>query len=501
MDKKKSILNVTVSIGFKLLLTVLGLLVKRTLIQHCGNDVNGLNALYLSIIGVLAVAELGIGSAITFCMYKPIVDGAMDEVAGLYRLFLKAYRIIGGIIFGAGLLLAPFIQNFAKDYAELNVNFSLTFLIMLISVVMSYMFSAKTSLINAYKNNYITTTISSCGMVLQYVLQITVLACTKSFQGYLLCRIVAIAVQWVITEIVTKRKYHAVLVHHSPRIEPETRQKLSRSIRAMFMHNIGRVLVNTIDSLVISIFIGVVVLGKYSNYQTILSSVTHIIALVFSSLTSVLGHLYVQKKPEVVEKYCRVFHTLNFCIGTIFYLGFFAVADQLVELLFDRELVVAREISFVIALNGFVQFMRNSVLTFRNATGVFYNDRWKPLVEGVVNMVLSVLLVKSIGVIGVLVATIMTTLLICHVIEPFVLYKYAFNMSPRNYYLSNYSMILIYAAAQVVMEVIRCDSDTVWQSLLTNGMLSVCISLAICALGAVANINLCKQLLKRVRRK
>ena len=155
MDRRKSILNVTVSLAFKIITMILVIFVKRILIQTCGNEVNGLNALYISVIGFLAVAELGVGSAITFCMYKPIVEGDHQQVSALYQLFRRLYLIIGGIILAGGLLITPFIHHLAKDYTTLDVNLYTTFVLMLISVVISYWFSAKTSLINAYKNNYI----------------------------------------------------------------------------------------------------------------------------------------------------------------------------------------------------------------------------------------------------------------------------------------------------------------------------------------------------------
>ena len=81
MDKKKGLLNIVSSVGFKIITMVMTIVVKRMLIQHCGNDVNGLNAFYISIIGFLSIAELGIGSAISYCMYKPIVSGDFDYVA------------------------------------------------------------------------------------------------------------------------------------------------------------------------------------------------------------------------------------------------------------------------------------------------------------------------------------------------------------------------------------------------------------------------------------
>lgn len=500
MDKKKSILNVSVSITFRLVTMIMSILARRALIRTCGNDVNGLNALYLSIIGFLAVAELGVGSAITFCMYRPIVEGDNQKVGALYHLFRWLYRIIGGVILLSGLALTPFIHHFARDYGQLDVNLHTTFLLMLVSVVVTYLFGAEISLINAYKNNYITTSITSGGLMLQYMLQLLTLRITGTFETYLMCRIVSALAQWGVTWLVIRRWY-APIMPHRQKIDSQTRQDLTRNIRAMFMHKIGSLLVNTVDSVVIAAFVGVAALGGYSNYTTIQTSMDGLIRLAFSSLTSVLGHLYVEKNKDTVHKYCEAFHLLNFALGAVFYLGYYAVADSLVAMLFGAELVGAKTISRMVALNGFVQFLRNSTQTFRDATGTFYYDRWKPVFEGVVNTVLSVILVSRIGVIGVIGATILTNLLICHIVEPYVLYKHALELSPVKYYLRNYAMVGLFCLGMLAVDWLSASTDTYFMGFLRNGFMSVTVSMVLCAGVLLLNARLNRTLMDAFRRR
>jgi len=499
MDKKKSLINVTVSIAFKLATMVMAIVVKRLLIQKCGNDVNGLYALYTSIIGFLAVAELGLATAITFSMYKPIVEGNNDQVAALFHLFQRLYYVIGGVILAVGLLLIPFLRYFARDYARLDVNLKLTFLLMLVSVVLTYTFSAKTALFNAYKNNYVTTAITSGGYLFQYVLQIAALLRTKSFVVFLICQIVTVAVQYVVTELLVWKTYPAILTNKQ-RVDEETKAGLVKSIKAMFMHKVGFVLVNTVDSIVISVFIGVAVLGTFSNYVTILNSMMGVLSLVFTSLTSVIGHLYVSETRETTRKYCESFHVLNYLMGIVFYLGCYAIVDDLVAILFSEDLLVEKSISFVIVLNGFVQFMRQTVLLFRDSTGTFYNDRWKPLAEGLFNVVFSVLFVKEFGVAGVIGATIATNLLLCHVVEPYVLYKNAFHASPAPYYRKNYFWILLFAGAMLVLNGLMVEVKNHWLQLLANGFISVGVSVAVCLCVFLLYKKECRMLLTMLRK-
>lgn len=481
MDKRKSLLNVTVSVFFKIATMIVVIFTRRVLIQQCGNEVNGLNSLYASIIGMLAVAELGVGGAITFCMYKPIVEENYAQVSALYQLFRKIYAGIGLIVLACGLAITPFMRYFAKDYAQLDVNFQLTFLLMLASVVTSYFFGAKTALINAFKNNYITNAISSGGLLLEYVLEIVVLLVTHSYAWYLSCKVISSLTQWAITSRIAGRKYGAIMAHKET-VEPETRKTLTRSIKAMFMHKIGGALVNSADSVIISAFVGVIALGEYSNYTSISTVMAGILGLVFSSLTSILGHVYVGNTKEVTKQYSDAFHLINFLIGLVFYMGYYAIVDDLIAILFSPDLVVEKSISFVITMNGFVQFMRSSTLTFRDATGAFYHDRWKPLLEGATNVILSIWFVHWMGVTGVIAATILTNLLICHVVEPYVLYKDALEMSPKTYFVKNYAMIALFSVLLLVLDRAMVHYDSQWLELLVNG----CISVALSAVGCVA---------------
>ena len=496
INKKRSLLNVGVSIFFKLALLVSNLLVRRYLIRYVGNEVNGLNSLYLSIIGMLSVVELGIGSAIIYCMYKPIVEGNTQKVLSLYRLFQKIYLIIGIIIAVAGCALMPALPYLAKGYTEANVNLYLTFGIMLLSVILTYFFSAQISLMNAYEDNYVATTITSCGQLLQYVLQIVVLILTKSFIWYLVCRIAAAVAQWILSEIITKKRYPSIFSVKKEPIDDDTKKEIVKNVKAMFMHRIGGVLVNTIDSIIISAFIGVVILGKYSNYITIMTAMTGVLGLFFTPLTATIGRLFIQDETAF-KQYYDFFYTLNFILGCIFFLGYYAIIDDLVLLFFGEGLEVVKPISFIITVNYFIQFIRQATLIFRDASGTFYYDRWKPIAEGVSNLVLSilcVLLFKSIfnedmAVVGVIVATILTNLCICHVIEPHVLYKYAFHSSAKKYYIRNYLYIIIFIGILFLLNICMLSIDNHWLELLVNGSIAVGLALIPVIMAIIADNN------------
>lgn len=505
MDKKKSLLNVSISIIFKILLLVLTLLTRRILINTIGNDANGINSLYTSLIGFLGIAELGVGSAITFCMYKPIAESDNEKISSLYNLFVKVYRIIGIIILVVGLLITPVIPYLAKDYSA-DFNLYSSFILMLVSIAINYVFSAKTSLINAYKNNYVTTTISSVGQIIMNISQILVLYLFKSFDLYMICRIFSIVFQWIFTNIYFN-KHHKMLIDRKAKLSTESKKGVSNNIRAMFMHKIGGLLVDTSDSLIISAFISVAVLGKYSNYTIIMTSMTSVLVLFFTPLTSIIGHLCAEGNIEKEERYFNFFYYFNFIIGCIFFLGYYSTIDNLVTIFFGDNLELTKDVSFVITLNYFIKFLRNASELFKDATGCFYYDRFKPLFEGVTNVILSITLVHFIGVTGVIVATIITTLLINNIVEPYVLFHHAFNKSPIKYYIKNYSLTVIFLVSLIILHFCMIDIENVWTSFFVNGFIAVGIALISAIMIFIINkafrhdlVNLIKEFISKIKK-
>src|SRR5690554_3800980 len=206
MDKKRAIINIVTGLFFKVIILVLAVISKSFVVRYLGDEVNGLYSLFVSILGFLSVAELGIGTAITFSMYKPIVENDIDSISALYYLFRKFYLIVFTIMIVVGLLITPMLPYLAKGSSG-EVNIYITYLIFLVSVSTTYLFGHKTSLINAYKDNYITTSITSITLIIEGILQIIVIIVTKSFVLFLLVRILSQLLNGIVTEIVYRLKY------------------------------------------------------------------------------------------------------------------------------------------------------------------------------------------------------------------------------------------------------------------------------------------------------
>lgn len=500
MDKKKAMLNIIVSLCLKIFLLFIALINRKVMITQVGNDANGLNSLYINIISIISVSELGIGSAIIYSMYKPIVDNDTKKVAGLYNLYKKIYLVIASIIMFLGLIIIPALPTLANGITDYYTLY-LTYTLFLISVVLTYLYSARSSLINAYKNNYITTLIEQLGQLLLNCLQILILIFTQSFILFVSSRIITALLQLIITKIISD-KLHKNVMNTNETIDAETKQEITKNVKAMFFHKIGAVIINSTDSIIISSCISVGVLGLYGNYSTIVVALVGILNLIFSQITSIIGHAYIKQNEAEFQNNFHFFHNFNFIVGCIFFLGFYAIINPFIELFYGADYILASEVIIVLTLNYFIQFMRSSVLTFRDATGTFYYDRYKAIIEGLLNLILSLVFVKFWGIFGVLSATVLTNLFICHIIEPYVLYKHAFKKSPKSYYLKNYSYILIFILCMFIYSAInKIDLTNNYLQFLINGILSVIISLIPVSILIFKNKNTKEKLLNILKKR
>lgn len=476
MDKKRSILNVTVSIITKVLLLVFSFMLKVCLVRYVGNEANGIYSLYTSIFSFMALAELGIGTAISFTMYKPIVNSENEKVSALYHLLRKVYFVIGIAIFLLGLLMTPLLPVLAKGHSH-SFNLYLTFGMMLISVVLEYLFTCKTTLINAYKNNYITTIISSVAIFIRRTIQLFVLICLRSFEWYIAAKILGVLIQWLLTEIYADKHYREIITT-KVKVDSATKASVIKNTRAIFMHKVGGVLVNATDNIIISSIIGVAILGMYSNYLLIMTSMTSILTMFFTPLTSVVGHLCAGDNVQESKKYFKFMYYLNFTIGIIFYLGYYAVAKNVVSVFFGEQYTMDKWIPLIITINYFIQFMRQSVLLFRDATGAFYYDRWKPVLAGIANVILSIVLVYICGVVGVILATIIINLIVSDIVEPYVLYKHGFKgESPKKYYVLSYFLIVVFMVCLFVLDLLMQNNANQVIELVINGFIAVGVAL------------------------
>lgn len=419
---------------------------RRIFIQFLNEQYLGVDGLFTNILTMLSLAELGVGAAIVYSLYTPLAEGDVQKIKSLMYLFKRAYTVIGCVIGAFGLALTPALGLFVSEMPDIP-QIRLTYILFVANSASSYFFSYKRSMIIADQKRYIATGYRYITYFFLSVAQIFVLVLTRNYILYLLIQIVGTVAE---NALISKRANAMYPYLKSRDIAPLNRVDFNEIVRntgSMMLHKVGGVVVQGTDNLLLSKLVGVVAVGVYSNYYLIINAINIVVGLLTQSITASLGNL---GATEAGEKKLEVFSVLNF--GVFWIYGFSSICllvlfNPFIELwlgeryLFDFELVI------IIVVNFYVNGMRKGVLTNRDALGLYWADRYKPIFEALINLIVSIWLGLKFGAHGIFFGTVVSTLATCFWVEPYILYKYGFNERVGAYFKNygEYTLICIIA--------------------------------------------------------
>lgn len=502
MNIKANKLNIIISIVFKIVLIIFSFVLRRIFISYLGIELQGLTTVFTSILGFLGLADLGIGMAINYAMYKPISEKDHVMVGALYGLYKRIYGIIGAVILICGILVLPFLKGMCSGYSG-NANIYFAYFLTLFAAVISYLYAAENSLIQAHQLNYITILISSGAVVIQHVIEIIVLVFFRSYYLYLFCKIVLTGLQYFVYKLYVNDKFKHIICNRKHKIDRSVTKNIIKNIKALVLHKIGSIVVFNLDSLIISTMLGVGILGYYSNYQTIITAEVGVLSLLFTPLTAGIGAMIVEKGKESYHFY-EFLHQINYSFAFISFFGTYTVINYLITIWLGESFVMDNSIVLIITANYFVDFMRKSNAVFKDAAGLFYPDRYKCIVEAAINLVLSIVLCKYIGFKGVIIATIITNLCITLIIEPLVVFRHLFQKPILKFYIRQYAEIVSFFAALYLFYKfgnLNCNNIT---SAATNLIVSILLSISVIIVSALTNKGftvICKEQIHKQKNK
>lgn len=403
---KNATRNIIFGIILKLYQILIPFFMRTAMIYLMGVQYLGLNSLFSSVLQVLNLAELGVGSAMVYSMYKPIAEDDTITICALMRLYKIYYRIIGLIIAIVGIALTPFIPKLISGGVPADINIYILYLLNLFATVLSYwLFAYKNSILQAYQRADVVSKITLLTNTLQYGLQIAVLYMLKNYYYYVIVALITQAITNILTAYVADRLYP----DYKPIGELEKKQikKINQRIKDLFTSKIGGVIYDSADTLVISAFLGLTVLAIYQNYFYILNSVTGFISVVFGACTAGIGNSIV---TETKEKNFNDLNKFTFIICWI--AGFCSVCllclyQPFMELWVGKDLMFSVSAVVCFTVYFFVRQINSLLNLYKDASGMWHEDRFRPLTAALVNLILNLILVQFIGIYGILLSTVL----------------------------------------------------------------------------------------------
>lgn len=452
-----SIKNIFSGLGLKILLLLLQFATKTVFVKYLG-DFLGLNSLITSVISYLNITELGISTAINFAMYKPIAECNQEKVKQYLAYYSRIYRILGLVVLAIGAVLAPFLP-FMLNIDDLTVGYKEVYFIYVLNVINSvypyYVYANRGGFLNASQKEYKLTFINYSTTILTVVFQLlTIVVLQGSFVSFALYTSIPIVLSilrsWL-NGIFAAKWYPYIKEKPSGKLSPNEKKELYKNTYGIAISKICTIVNNSIDSIIISAFIGINTLGKYSLYNTLIGMVTSFVSILFTSIQPSIGNLNAEADVSAKKQIFNLINFIAFWVYGFTSVCYFTLVQPFMEIWAGKERVMPIIIPLVVVMNYLTSGLSSAVNVFREGCGLYYQGRYRPIASTAVNVLSSLFLVYYLtnqfdgvfGVVGVVLATIISRMSITWWYDAYIVYKNLFGERPYRY-LSSYLYRLVF---------------------------------------------------------
>lgn len=410
--KKNAIAGTKAGILLRIYRIVGPFLLRTVFLYTLGVEYLGLDSLFTSIIQVLNIAELGVGTALVFSMYEPISKDENLKICALLKLYKYYYRIIGCVVLTVGIGISPFLPKLIKNGIPSDMNLFILYYMNLFATVLSYwLFSYRNSLFNAYQRTDVISWVGIFTNTIRYVAQILILLIFKNYYAYLFFSIFEQVINNLLIAYYSKKYFPKISATGD--VDKKTKSKINRTVKDLFFSKLGQVITNSFDTVVISVFLGLSYLAIYQNYYYIISSIIAMFTILYRACLAGFGNsLLTETQKKNYSDFNKLTYVicfaLNFCVSCLL-----CLYTPFMYLWLRKESLILNYIYVILFTIYFLVYEITMLLeVYKDAAGNWHKDRFRPLIASVVNLITNIMLVKLIGLYGIIISTIISYLFI-----------------------------------------------------------------------------------------
>lgn len=472
-NKQENMIRNIIS-GFinKIVMIFCPFIVRTIIIWKLGIEYVGLNSLFTSILQVLSLAELGFGSAIVYSMYEPIAKNDKLLICALLNVYKKVYNIIGMIILGLGVFILPLLPKIIAKGCPNDINIYILFIIFLSNTLLSYfMYAYKQSLLMAHQRIDIESNIMTISNFIMYICQIIILVFIKNYYIYILF----LPIFTVVINLSRSRKVSELYPEYICRgdISDDLKADMKKRVIGLTLTRVCHVCRNSFDSIVISLFLGLTVLGRYQNYYYVMNTIIGFLTIITTSVVAGVGNSMVVKTIEENYDEFKIFQFYYNWISTWCAVCLLCLFQPFMKIWVGTENMMSFLLVILMFFYFYVLKVGDIVAVYKEAAGIYWEDRKRPIVESVANLILNIVLVKVLGIYGVVLSTIITIAFINIPWSAIILFQVYFKKNIYLYFKSLMSNLLKLIFVSIITFLI-CDLIRI------NGWLEIILKLLIC---------------------
>ena len=306
---KNTVKNSAIGLAAQLIQVISSFVCRMIFVRTLTEAYLGVNGLFGNVLSILSLGELGIGSAITYELYRALGTNDREETKSLMDFYRKAYMLVGVGIGLIGLLVVPFIPKLIPIGSGIKENVYELYALYLLNTVISYFFSYKSSIIDASQQNYVLTLIHTGVTILQNIAQGIILLLTRNFLLYLIIQVACSIAYNVLVARAADRMFPLLKETDIRPLAASKRKGMFRNIRDIFITSIAGRLVNSTDNIIITALSGLASTGLNSNYSLMYATLITFTVKVQNGITASIGNV---NAMDSREKKIRLFDEVHF---------------------------------------------------------------------------------------------------------------------------------------------------------------------------------------------
>lgn len=434
---KNAVRNVVFGMINKLVVVFLPFLIRSVIIKEFGADYLGLSSLFSSILQLLSLTELGLGTAIIYSMYKPVAENDEKTLSAILLFYRKIYSVIGIIILCIGLILIPFLPSLINGEVPKSINLLYLYLLYLGNTTVSYfLYAYKSSLITAYQRSDVSSNINTVVHIIVYSLQLIMIYVFHNYYAYTAMLIVGSVINNLSVNVCVKKLFPNI--KPSGKLDAETKSVIIIKTKGLFIDRLCHVSRNAFDSIFLSAFFGLIITAEYSNYYYIMNSVIGFLIVITSSIQAGVGNSIATESIEKNYNDILKFNFLFMWICGICVACLSCLYQPFTELFFGKDMMFPYRIVILLCIYFFAYEMGDLCAVYSSAAGLWWESRYRLFTEAILNIILNYVLGKLFGVFGIISATIITLVLINNIWLSIIVFKHYFKgCSLKKYNLYN----------------------------------------------------------------
>lgn len=475
---------------------ITGIVGRSIFVTTLGGEYLGLGGFFGNVFSIISLCELGIGGAVCQSLYKPLAEENEDELSAIMTFFERVNRIISLavlVISGAVAPVLPLLANGNISTWELYGSYSLFTL----HTCISYLLSPKKCLVVCDQRMYVVSAVNTIFSVLSLFVQSGVLVCTGSYIAYLAARIVMLTARDIALNRYADKKYKFL----NKKIRPSSlyKQKIKRNLGAILYHRLGGTICRCTDSLLLSAYVGLTGMGKYSNYALVIGTLGSFVDSIIGSAAASVGNLGAADRGKKSEEVMRKMFFLNFFMLTVAVSVIVSCINPFIRLWLGEKMLFSQGSVWIIVACFYFSCICDPVKIFIHSYGLFGETKFIQPARAVLNLPLSVVFVKNMGLVGVFLGTLISTVTVQLFFEVKALYKYGFcNVSVKPFFTEMLGFVFVSGASAVLCSAFSLFVPVSPAGLLVRGVGSVLISflMIICFYGKSDYWDFCKKRLR-----